>query len=273
MDRVQPLKKFGQNYLKDKNILLKIVEEINPKEDDVLIEIGPGLGALTRELSARISTFTAIEIDKRVCEDLKSEFSNLTLVNDDFLKIDLLPLFGEKNKKLRIVGNIPYNITSPIIFKLIENVSIVEDAVFMIQHEVAKRFTAEKGTKDYGILAVILQYFAEVKYCFKVSPNVFYPKPKVFSAVVHIYFNTERQDVIFNKLFIKVVKACFGNRRKTLKNSLNNSIFGNLDFSLSPVDLSLRAEQLDLDDFISLSRYIRNKLASESNSAENRVDQ
>lgn len=260
MNKVQPLKKFGQNYLQDKNILLKIAEEINPAPDDALVEIGPGLGALTNELTQKVNLLTAIEIDTRVAEDLENRFRNLKLINDDFLKIDLLSLQPESPKLLRIVGNIPYNITSPILFKLIENNLLVEDAVFMIQYEVAKRLTALKGTKDYGILAVILNYFAIVKFCFKVSPNVFYPRPKVFSAVVHIFFRHDRTDSKFNSLFISVVKACFGNRRKTLKNSLNNSIFRNINFDNSPVNLTLRAEQLDIPDFISLTAYIQDCL-------------
>lgn len=259
MDKVQPLKKFGQNYLQDRNILLKIIEEINPEPDDSLIEIGPGMGALTGELAARLNTFIAVEIDSRVAEELRASFPNLMLINEDFLKIDFSRIEKLPGKRFRIAGNIPYNITSPILFKLIENHKDINDAVFMIQYEVARRLTAEKGTKDYGILAVVLNYFADVKFCFKVSPNVFYPRPKVFSAVVHLKFRELATDDKFNRLFIKVVKACFGNRRKTLKNSLNNSIFGSTDFTGSPVNLQLRAEQLNQEDFISLTRFVQSK--------------
>ncbi|MGE5351741.1 MAG: 16S rRNA (adenine(1518)-N(6)/adenine(1519)-N(6))-dimethyltransferase RsmA [Acidobacteriota bacterium] len=259
MDKIRPLKKFGQNYLQDRNILLKIVEEISPKEDDALIEIGPGMGMLTQELYSRTRNLTAVEIDRRVIEDLRIEFPTLRLINGDFLKIDLKEIYDEKMKPLRIAGNIPYNITSPIIFKLIENITIVEDAVFMVQYEVARRLSASQGSEDYGILAVILKYFADVELCFKVSPNVFYPRPKVFSAVVHIRFNNTRTDQAFNKLFRNIVKASFGNRRKTLKNSLNNSIFSGINFEGSGIDLSKRAEQLKLEDFIQLTDFVKGK--------------
>ncbi|MCU7494284.1 MAG: ribosomal RNA small subunit methyltransferase A [Ignavibacteria bacterium] len=259
MDKIRPLKKFGQNYLQDRNILLKIVGEIDPKEDDALVEIGPGMGVLTKELYSRVRNLTAVEIDRRVIEDLETEYPTLRLINQDFLKIDLNEIFAEKNKPLRIAGNIPYNITSPIIFKLIENIPLVEDAVFMVQYEVAKRLSADQGSEDYGILAVILKYFADVRLCFKVSPNVFYPRPKVFSAVVHIKFNSRRTDREFNKLFKNVVKASFGNRRKTLKNSLNNSIFSGINFEESGIDTSKRAEQLRLEDFIVLTDFVRGK--------------
>lgn len=259
MNTIRPLKKFGQNYLVDRNILLKIVDEINPQKTDALIEIGPGLGVLTNELYAKVENLTAVEIDKRVIDDLQVRFPNLVLINQDFLKTDLKPLYEIRKKPLRFAGNIPYNITSPIIFKLLENTAIVEDAVFMVQFEVARRFIAEKGSKDYGILAVILKYFASVKLCFKVSPNVFFPRPKVFSAVVHFHFNNERTDQSYNRLFISIVKAAFGNRRKTLKNSLNNSIFGETNFENSGIDLSLRAEQLTLENFITLTDFVNSK--------------
>ena len=129
----------------------------------------------------------------------------------------------------------------------------------MVQYELAKRMTAKKGTKDYGILAVILNYFSVVKLCFNVSPNVFYPKPKVTSSVVHIKFKNDLNDSSFNSLFIKLVKASFGNRRKILKNSLNNSIFGQINFNSSGIDLSLRAEQLEENDFIVLTKFINER--------------
>ncbi len=133
----------------------------------------------------------------------------------------------------------------------------------MVQYEVAKRMTAKKGTKDYGILSVLLSYFADTEFCFKVSPNVFYPKPKVFSAVVRIKFK-KNLDESLNKTFIQIVKAAFGNRRKTLKNSLSNSIFAQLNFSGCDVDLSLRAEQLDLSDFIKLAEFARENISASS---------
>ena len=254
MNSVKPLKRFGQNYLKDINILKKIVDEVNPKQGDNILEIGPGRGALTDELLKKIDRISAVEIDNRVIENLAEKFSQLNIVEGDFLSLDLNE-FTVAGKKLRVAGNIPYNLTSPILFKLIEKNELVNDAVLMVQYEVAKRMTSQKGTKDYGILAVLLNYFTETKICFKVSPNVFYPKPKVFSAVVHIIFKKPGFTKEEQKLFIKIVKAAFGKRRKTLKNSLSNSIFYKFDFSDSGIDLSLRAEQLDVMDFITLTKF------------------
>ncbi len=262
MEKVKPLKKFGQNYLTDKNILNKIIDEINPLPEENIVEIGPGTGALTSKLFEKVPMVTAVEIDTRVVEQLSAQFPRLKLFREDFLKMDLQKICN--SSKIRIAGNIPYNLTSPILFKLFENNKIVEDAVLMVQFEVAQRMTAKKGTKDYGILTVLLAYFCITKFCFKVSPNVFYPKPKVYSAVVHLFFN-KLDNSVDEKLFINIVKASFGNRRKTLKNSLRNSIFADVDFSGSGIDLSLRAEQLDVKDFITLANYV-SALSGQSNS-------
>jgi 16S rRNA (adenine1518-N6/adenine1519-N6)-dimethyltransferase len=259
MNKILPLKRFGQNYLQDQNIIKKIISEIAPKEDETIIEIGPGQGALTQYLFASAANFTAIEIDKRVIEDLQFRFTNLNLIQEDFLELDLTKFVSSEDNKIRIVGNIPYNITSPILFKLFEDNTIIKDAVFMVQYEVAKRMTAGMGSKDYGILAVLLSYFGKAKLAFKVSPNVFYPKPNVHSAVIHIYFNDDRKNPKFNSMFKSIVKSSFGNRRKTLKNSLGNGIFADVDFSECGIDLSLRAEQLTTDDFIKLTEFTINK--------------
>jgi 16S rRNA (adenine1518-N6/adenine1519-N6)-dimethyltransferase len=251
----KPKKRFGQNFLQDENVLNKIVREINPQKDDSIIEIGPGYGALTQKLLTSTENLIAVEIDNELAENLKERFPHLHLINEDFLETDLSQLSTD-GKKLRVVGNIPYNITSLILFKLIENNKLIKDAVFMVQLEVAKRMTSSRGTKDYGILAVVLKYFTETKLCFKISPNVFYPKPKVFSALVHIRFNEIEHSEEEQKMFVSIVKASFGNRRKTLKNSLGNSIFHEIDFSNSGIDLSLRAENLSVDDFIALTKFV-----------------
>jgi 16S rRNA (adenine1518-N6/adenine1519-N6)-dimethyltransferase len=259
----KPKKRFGQNFLQDENILNKIVKEINPQPDDLIIEIGPGYGALTQKLLSATENLIAVEIDNELISNLKEKFPHLHLINEDFLETDLSQLSTD-GKKLRVVGNIPYNITSPILFKLIENNKLIKDSVFMVQLEVAKRMTAKRGIKDYGILAVVLKYFTETELCFKISPNVFYPKPKVYSALVHINFKSisqlqeeqKRNVRPFDELFIQIVKAAFGNRRKTLKNSLSNSIFHEIDFSNSGIDLTLRAENLSVDDFVTLTKYV-----------------
>ncbi|MBI1937251.1 MAG: ribosomal RNA small subunit methyltransferase A [Ignavibacteriales bacterium] len=258
-NRIVPLKKFGQNYLRDKNIINKIIETFNPEPDNSVVEIGPGTGALTKLLFDKVKKFTAVEIDKRVIEQLKNEMTGLNIINEDFLEIDLSKFTGSKNK-IRIIGNIPYNLTSPIIFKLFENREYIQDAMLMVQYEVAQRMTAARQTKDYGIFSVLLNYFASAKLCFKISPNVFFPKPKVWSAIVHINFEKEVNNSIEDELFIKVVKASFGNRRKTLKNSLSNSIFRNLNFDTMPFNLSRRAEELTIQEFIELTQIIKGRL-------------
>ena len=261
MQKVKPLKRFGQNYLHDKNIIKKIISVIDPQPDDIIVEIGPGRGALTELIYGKTQNFIAVEIDKRVIEDLRIKFPKLILVESDFLKVDLLKIYNTANKKFRIIGNIPYNLTSPIIFRAIANSEIIKDTVIMVQYDVAKRMTANKGTKDYGILSVLLKYFSETKLCFKVSPNAFYPKPKITSAVVHIKLNELSISKSERDTFIKIVKASFGNRRKTLKNSLSNSIFRALNFSETDIDLSLRAEQLDVKEFVTLAAYAHKQLS------------
>jgi 16S rRNA (adenine1518-N6/adenine1519-N6)-dimethyltransferase len=259
MQNVKPLKRFGQNYIHDKNIIKKIVSEINPKTDDAILEIGPGRGALTELIYGKTKNFTAVEIDTRVIENLQSKFPELQLIQKDFLKVDISTIIDSNKKRIRVIGNIPYNLTSSIIFKVIRNADLIEDAILMVQNEVAKRMTAKKGSKDYGILTVLLNYFTNTQYCFKVSPNAFYPKPKVTSAVVHLYLKELSISKEERQMFISVVKACFGNRRKTLKNSLSNSIFRELNFSNSGIDLSLRAEQLDVKDFVTLTEFALNQ--------------
>lgn len=255
--RVNPLKRFGQNYLTDRNIILKIIKEFDPLQNDTVLEIGPGSGALTSELAKIVDHLIAVEIDKRVIDDLLIQFPKAELVNKDFLDVDLNVY---SKTKIRIIGNIPYNITSSILFKLIENREIISDALLMVQYEVAKRITGKRGTKDYGILSVILNHFAETDFCFKISPNVFYPKPNVDSAIIKIKFNKVINAEIEDDLFIKVVKASFGNRRKTLKNSLSNSIFKSINFANEKFDFSRRAEELSADEFIDLSKIIKRKL-------------
>lgn len=256
MKKIIPIKKLGQNYLKDKNIIEKIVREIDPGKDDQIIEIGPGLGALTAGLAEKSKYLTLIEIDRRVIEELKSRFSDANIIEGDFLKINIESIL-ERRRTVKVVGNIPYNVTSPILFKLISLREKINESVLMVQDEVARRLTASYRTKDYGILSVILSYFGDVKYRFRISPNVFHPKPKVHSAVIHIYFNNKRDNELDEELFIKIVKASFGHRRKTLKNSLSNGIFKDYDFSAIDFDFSKRAEELKVSDYVYLTKMMQ----------------
>jgi len=260
MQKAKPLKRFGQNYLYDKNIIRKIVETINLQQCDTIVEIGPGRGALTDYLYNKTKNYFAVEIDRRVIGNLRDKFPEIHLIEEDFLDTNLHKIYTETKSRMRLIGNIPYNLTSSIIFKAIRNSEIIIDCTLMVQDEVARRMTAKKGTKDYGILTVLLAYFTETSYCFKVSSNAFYPKPNVQSAVVRLKMKDLSISDSDREVFINVVKACFGNRRKTLKNSLSNSIFKELNFSQSGVDLSLRAEQLDIKDFVTLAAFIKNNI-------------
>ncbi|KUG25537.1 dimethyladenosine transferase [hydrocarbon metagenome] len=258
----KPLKRFGQNYLVDQNIVKKIISQFDPTNKDLILEIGPGRGVLTKHLNNTGGKVYAVEIDKRVIDDLTEKFENVEFISKDFLKINL----GDYSdgRKFRIIGNIPYNITSSILFKLIGDIDFVQDALFMVQYEVAARIISKPRTKEYGILSVILNQFFQVELCFKVPPTVFYPKPKVNSAIISLKPN-EIIDSFDKKLFINVVKGAFGNRRKSLKNSYSNSIFGTYKLTSFPVDLTKRAEELEISDFLKIYNYFKSKVDEQPN--------
>ena len=264
MKNIKPLKKFGQNYLVDDNVIKKFVSELNPSQEDCVVEIGPGKGSITKELLSKVSKLIAIEIDNRVIDNLINKYSNLSVLNSDVLKVDFKNIYKREKNKIRIIGNIPFNITSPIFFKLMENRNFIKDAVLIIPLDIAKRLIASKRTKEYGILTILLNYFSDLKLCFKISPNVFIPRPKIEAAVVHLNFENDIDAEVKNKMFINVVKASFANRRKTLKNSLSNSIFESYNFSEINIDLSKRAEELEIKDFILLTKYFQNNVKQSS---------
>jgi len=242
--------------LQDKNVIRKFVDILSPFDQKTILEIGPGTGSITAELYGKCKELSIIDIDERVIEPLKENYPKINVISGDILKLDFEKL--NRGESFCVIGNIPFKITSSIIFKLIENIDLIDEAVFIIQNEVAKRITSKIGDKDYGILAVILGYISTVQYCFKISAGVFYPKPKVDSAAIHIKFNrTTDRDISH---FIKIVKASFGNRRKTLKNSLSNSIFRGYDFSKITIDLSRRAETLSIAEFVELSNNLKPSL-------------
>lgn len=253
----KPLKIYGQNYLVDNNTINKIIKEFNIAKDEQVLEIGPGEGALTKRLVDLTNDLTVVEIDKRKIEFLKDNFPGVRIIQEDFLNINLQDIFGKES--ISVIGNIPYNITSPIIYKLTESKEHIRQALLMVQYEVAKKITADKESRDYGILNVITNSFFEVDYCFKISPNVFYPKPKVDSAIVKLKTKDAFPKDVNEEIFIQIVKSSFGNRRKNLKNSLSNSIFSNYDFSAVDHLLKLRAEQLGIEEFLTLTRIAQNQ--------------
>jgi len=249
-------KRFGQNFLIDPNIIHKIIKEINPQPGDFIVEIGPGKGALTRKLVATGAQIHAIEIDKDLTSELAKEFAgfdNFTLYQQDALKFDYQAHFS-KGQKIRIVGNIPYNISSSLLFKIFENNNIIQDVHFLVQREIAQRICAKPNTKSYGILSVITQFYGKPSIAFQVSPKVFRPIPEVYSALVRITIEPYSQDTGCQANFHTVVKTAFGKRRKILRNSLTELICARSDDC--PIDLSRRAESLTLAEFMTLTDWI-----------------
>jgi len=249
-NKIYPKKSLGQNYLIDENICRNIVDSFDIQPDDNIIEIGPGQGAITKFILEKSNNYTGVEIDNNNITLLYERYPSAAFVKMDFLKYDLSSQSG-LNNKIRVLGNIPYNITTDIIFMLIDNRKIVRDAQLMIQEEVARRLTAQPNSKEYGIPSVFAQVFSKPVLKFKVSRNCFYPKPNVDSRIIYFDFSvtkeTEINDIIF---FKKFVKAAFGNRRKTLRNSLKGL---ELDLGKADLDFSRRAETLSVDEFIKLS--------------------
>lgn len=250
----RPKKSLGQNYLTDENICRNIVNAFEIEPGEHIVEIGPGKGALTRYILEKTSNLTVIELDRNNCALLKEWFPGLDIINHDFLKMELKELLANSVERLRVIGNIPYNITSPIIFKLMDNRTIVKDAQLMIQEEVARRITAEPNNKEYGIPSILLNVFGSSKLLFKVSRNCFYPKPKVDSRIIYFDFSVSQEEKVNDIVFFrKLVKAAFGTRRKTLRNSLKNI---DVDLSKTDIDLGRRAESLTINEFIELSNRL-----------------
>lgn len=249
--KIYPKKSLGQNYLTDENICKNIVDSFNISADDEVIEIGPGQGAITKYILEKTKNLTVVEFDRNNCAILKEKFPGLIIINIDFLKYVLNPQPQIRNPKLRIIGNIPYNITTEIVFKLIDERAYIKDAQLMIQEEVAQRFAAKHGSKVYGIPSVFVQVFSEPKLLFKVSKNCFYPKPKVDSRVIQFDFSKSMENKINDITFFrKFVRTAFSTRRKTLKNSLSSL---NLDLSKADFDFTRRAETVSVNEFIELS--------------------
>ena len=246
-------KKWGQNFLVDNNLLEKIIKTINIKDTEHVLEIGPGQGALSEKLVDVAKSLSMVEIDPDLIERLKvhEKLSGLTIINQDILKVDLESLSIDSPV---VVGNIPYNITSPIIFWLIDHFDHWNRAYLMVQKEVAQRLTATIGTKDYSRVTVMTSLFFDIEICFSISPNVFLPKPKVQSAFISI---TKRSDFdqknVNVKKFSQVVRMAFNQRRKMLRNSLSTLT---IDSDKCNIDFTRRPEQLTVDEFIDISNNI-----------------
>jgi 16S rRNA (adenine1518-N6/adenine1519-N6)-dimethyltransferase len=248
-----PKKSLGQNFLRDDNVARNIVESLHLRSDDTTVEIGPGGGALTKLLQGRCSRVIAIEVDQRAVKVLQETFGDsIELVHADVRSVSLGEFTRRRKGRLRVVGNIPYNITSEILFWLFDQYDVIEDATLMLQLEVARRFVARTATKEYGILSVFLQYYTEPELLFKVSRNSFYPKPTVDSAVVRLRFKHQLPSCNM-ELFRAIVRGTFWNRRKTLRNGLRYLGFTDDQLNCSAIDLSRRPESLTLREFLDLT--------------------
>lgn len=249
---VVPKKKLGQHFLHDKNIAQKIFSSI-PHNPSKIIEIGPGMGILTKLLTQQYENFLAIEIDSQSVNYLIENqiLASHQLLHDDFLSIELQKILVPNSC---LIGNLPYNISSQIFFRILEHRQLITSVVCMIQHEVAERLSAMPGTKMYGILSVLLQAYYRIEYLFKVKPSVFYPPPKVDSAVIRLTRNNTINLPCHEELFFQIVKVAFNQRRKMLRNSLKN--YYHNEQLQQPIFMS-RPEQLSIDDFIRLTQMVK----------------
>jgi len=252
---VRPKKFLGQHFLKDKGIALRIVESlVLSKNMHHVVEIGPGTGVLTQYLTTNKQIdLTVVEIDRESVAYLNEHYPMLKdrIVSADFLKLELDKAFATD---LIIIGNFPYNISSQIFFKILDHRNQVSQVVCMIQKEVADRIAEKEGSKTYGILSVLLQTFYDIEYLFKVPPGVFFPPPKVMSAVIRLIRNKRDRLACSESLYKTVVKQAFQNRRKTLRNALKILNLPPLIYKLDIMDK--RAEQLSVEQFISLTTEI-----------------
>ena len=262
-------KKFGQNFLIDTHVLDKIISAAGITKDDFVLEIGPGIGTMTQYLACAAREVVAVEIDKNlipILEDTLSGYDNVSIINEDILKVDLVSLAEEKNqgRPIKVVANLPYYITTPIIMGLFEKKVPLESITVMVQKEVADRMQVGPGTKDYGALSLAVQYYAEPYIVANVPPNCFMPRPSVGSAIIRLTRHKEMPvQVKDEQLMFKLIRASFNQRRKTLANGLKNSSELNLSKEVIEQAIeqlgkgaSIRGEALTLEEFARLANII-----------------
>ena len=269
-------KKFGQNFLIDEHVLDKIIRAAEITKDDYVLEIGPGIGTMTQYLACAAREVTAVEIDRAlipILEDTLKEYDNVSIINEDILKVDIAALAKEKNggRPIKVVANLPYYITTPIIMGLFESHVPLESITVMVQKEVAARMQVGPGTKDYGALSLAVQYYAEPYIVANVPPNCFMPRPAVGSAVIRLTRHQKPPvEVMDEKLMFRLIRASFNQRRKTLANGLKNS--GELNLSKEVITAaieklgkgsSVRGEALDLEEFARLTNIIKEEMEHE----------
>lgn len=263
-------KKYGQNFLIDTHVLEKIIRAADIQKDDFVMEIGPGIGTMTQYLCECAGSVAAVEIDSSlipILEDTLKEYDNVEIINEDILKLDILSLVQQKNiqKTIKVVANLPYYITTPIVMGLLEKHAPIESMTIMVQKEVAERMQSGPGSKDYGALSLAVQYYTKPEIVANVPPNCFMPRPKVASAVIRL--TRHKEPPVYTEdeaLMFRLIRASFNQRRKTLANGLNNA--GNLNFTKEQIQsaidelkepLNVRGEKLTLQQFAKLSNILK----------------
>lgn len=250
-------KRFGQNFLVSESVITKILRAVNAREDEHIIEIGPGLGALTEPLAESGAQLTAVELDRDLAERIEEKFSSNTrfqLVCQDALKVDFSQIYGPQ-KKLRIIGNLPYNISTPLIFHLLGFADQITDMHFMLQKEVVERMAAGPNSSDYGRLSIMVQYQCDVESIIHVPPGSFDPPPKVQSAVVRLMPKQPEKPAESFACLDKIVRSAFNNRRKTLRNTLKNELTA-AQIEHQGIDPGLRPENLGVADYVKLANCL-----------------
>ncbi len=249
-----PKKRFGQNFLNNPDIIRSLVAAIHPQPNDLMVEIGPGLGALTQPLMQTLEHLHVVELDRDIVAWMQGHYplDKITIHNCDALKFD----FSALGNPLRVVGNLPYNISTPILFHLLDNVAVISDMHFMLQKEVVERMVAAPSTSAYGRLSVMLQYRLHMEYLLTVPPEAFEPAPKVESAFVRaVPHATLPYPANDEPLFARIVASAFGQRRKTLRNTLKG-LLDDVGFSALGIDPQLRAENLGVEQFVAIANHL-----------------
>ena len=256
-------RRFGQNFLHDENVIRKIVDAISAVEGDHLLEIGPGLGALTKELAKTGATIHCVELDADLAKSLRTEFQeydSIKIIEGDALKFDLSSIATEK-RPLRVIGNLPYNISTPIIFHLLKNSELIRDMTFMLQLEVIQRMVSKVGKRNYGRLSLMVQYYCEVEHLFNVASSAFSPKPKVVSALARLKpHNSTSIRAKDSDCLQTVIRTAFNQRRKTLRNSLRTIIPEALLDRIA-INKNLRPQDITLNEYVEISNAIYNHTA------------
>ncbi len=257
-------KRFGQNFLHDESVIQNIVAAIYPQKDQFLVEIGPGLGALTEPVAERVDRLTVIELDRDLAERLRHHpflHQKLNVIESDAMQFDFARLYAdeklaEKNQKLRVFGNLPYNISTPLMFHLFGYYNVIQDMHFMLQKEVVKRLCAAPNNKAYGRLTIMAQYFCQVMPVLEVPPSAFKPAPKVDSAVVRLVPHQTLPHPVKDLYWLnRVCSQAFNQRRKTLRNALS-ALFSPENLTALSIDLNARAENLSIADYVRLADWL-----------------